>query len=59
VLGVPVEHLEVVIAVGQLVHRYGHDIVINLVAVAFVEIVTDAGAVAQEVLDGYPIVDQR
>jgi hypothetical protein len=40
-LWVLVEHLQVVTAVGQLVDRHGHDVVIDLVAGALVQVVTD------------------
>ena len=53
---VPIEHLDVVIAIGQLVHRHGHHVVIDLVVAALVQIVSDSGAVGQEVLDSYPII---
>lgn len=40
-------------------HRHGHHVVVDLIAGAFVQIVADSGAVGQQVLDGYPIIDER
>ena len=54
----PVEDLQVVLARLQSVHGHGHHVVGDLAARRLVEVVADARAVAEEVLDRHPVVDQ-
>ena len=56
---VPVEGDQEVLRRHQLVDGNGHGVVVDVVAGALVEVVTDARPVAQEVLHGDAIVDQR
>ena len=40
-------------------HRHGQHVVVVVVELVFVEVVTDPGAVGEELLDGDPVIDQR
>ena len=55
---VAVEHGEELLGGGQGVDGHGQDVVVAVVDLVFVEVVTDPGAVGQEVLDGDAVVDQ-
>ena len=56
---VTVQHGEELLGGRQLVDRHGHDVVVVVVQFVLVEVVADAGAVSEELLDGDAVVDQR
>ena len=53
------QHREVLLGRGQLVHGDRHQVVGELVVCVLVEVVADARAVCQQVLDRHPVVDER
>ena len=57
--GVAVEHGEEVLGGGQLVHGDGQHVVGDVALLVLVEVVADAGPVAEELLDGHAVVHQR
>ena len=58
-LGMTFEHGEVALSVDELMDGQRHHVVENVAARVFVEVVTDATAVGQQVFDGDCVVDQR
>ena len=56
---VPVEHGEVLLGGRELVHRDRHQVVGELVLELLVEVVADARAVREQVLDRHVVVDER
>ena len=56
---VAVENAEELLGRGELLDRNGHDVVDRVVHHVLIDVVTDAGAVGEQVLDGDAVVDQR
>ena len=56
---VTVQHGQELLGGRQLVDRHGQDVVVVVVQFVLVEVVTDPGAVGEELLDGDAVVDQR
>ena len=55
----PAEHGEVLLGRRELVHRDRHQVVVHVEVHVLVEVVADAGAVGEQLLDGHVVVDQR
>jgi hypothetical protein len=56
---IPIENREVLLRRRELVHRDGHHVVVQVVLDLLVEVVADAGAMREEVLDRHVVADER
>ena len=56
--GKAVEHSQELFGRCQLVHRHGHEVVVDVGLGVLVEVVTDAGSMRQQVFDGDAVPDK-